>query len=75
VFRLLEELRAPEGSAVERAPVSETSRALARQLSDHLSLPVKVRDHRTKRGQGTIVIRYGSFQERAEALRKLGMRD
>ena len=75
VFRLLEELRSvPASTPVERGP-SETSRALARQLAEHFSLPVRVSDNPKKRGQGAIVIRYTSFQERADALRKLGLRD
>ena len=74
VFRLLEELRQPTGHTEERAP-SETSRTLGRQLSEHLALPVNVRDHPKKRGEGSITIRYSSFQERAEALRKIGLRD
>jgi hypothetical protein len=76
VFRLLEELRTATATAnpPERGP-SETSRTLARRLTEHLALAVKVNDHPKKRGQGTIVIRYGSFQERADALRKLGLRD
>jgi hypothetical protein len=75
VFRLLEDLRAePTSTPAERGP-SETSRALARQLAEHFALPVRVSDNPKKRGQGAIVIRYTSFQERAEALRKLGLRD
>jgi len=76
VFRLLEELRgaAPKAAASDRSP-SETSRTLARRLTEHLLLPVRVADNPKKRGQGSIVIRYASFQERAEALRRLGLRD
>jgi hypothetical protein len=75
VFRLLEELRSESTSTPPERGPSETSRVLARRLGEHLSLPVRVNDHPKKRGQGAIVIRYTSFQERAEALRKLGLRD
>lgn len=75
VFRLLEELRrAPTRADADRGP-SETSRTLARRLTEHLALPVRVTDNPRKRGQGAIVIRYASFQERADALRRLGLRD
>ena len=73
VFRLLEELRAPLPED-DRAP-SQTSRALARRLRDHFGVKVFVRDNPKKRGEGSIVIRYGSFQERADAIRKLGLRE
>lgn len=75
VFRLLEDLRSEATSTPNERGPSETSRALARQLAEHLALPVRVSDNPKKRGQGSIVIRYTSFQERAEALRKLGLRD
>lgn len=73
VFRLLEELRTPPPPAPEKAP-SETSRAIGKVLADQLGVAVSVRDNPKKRGEGTIVIRYRSFQERADALRKMGMK-
>lgn len=75
VFRLLEELRAgPTGApAAEKGP-SETSRAIGKALGDQLGVAVSVRDNPKKRGEGAIVIRYKSFQERADALRKMGLK-
>jgi hypothetical protein len=74
VFRLLEELRsAPTGAPVEKGP-SETSRAIGKALADQLGVAVTVRENPKKRGEGAIVIRYKSFQERADALRKMGLK-
>jgi hypothetical protein len=73
VFRLLEELRGPVAPAPDRAP-SETSKAIGKALADQLGVTVSVRDNPKKRGEGTIVIRYRSFQERADALRKMGVK-
>lgn len=75
VFRLLEELRGTTATPPpERAP-SDTSRAITRRLTDHLALAVTVRESAKKRGEGSIVIRYRSFQERADALRKMGVKE
>jgi len=76
VFRLLEELRAAATTTTtpERTP-SETSRAITRRLTDHLALAVTVRESAKKRGEGSIVIRYSTFQERADALRKMGVKE
>lgn len=73
VFRLLEELRGSTAPAPERGP-SETSKAISKALADQLGVTVSVRDNPKKRGEGTIVIRYRSFQERADALRKMGVK-
>jgi hypothetical protein len=73
VFRLLEELRGQPSPTTERPP-SETSRAIGRALADQLGIQVSVREHPKKRGEGSIVIRYRSFQERADALRKMGIK-
>ncbi len=73
VFRLLEDLRGQPSSTTERLP-SETSRTIGRALADQLGMQVSIRDHPKKRGEGAIVIRYRSFQERADALRKMGMK-
>jgi hypothetical protein len=73
VFRLLEELRGPPATTGERAP-SETSRAIGRALAEQLGMQVSIREHKKKRGEGAIVIRYRSFQERADALRKMGLK-
>lgn len=74
VFRLLEELRGTTTPPPERAP-SDTSKAITRRLTDHLALAVTVRENAKKRGEGSIVIRYRSFQERADALRKMGVKE
>ena len=68
VFRILSELRDPEGAA-EKPTVSDAMKELAKEISEKLG--TRVTFHAGDGQAGKIVIRYSNYKQRTELLKEL----